>query len=139
MCKKILSACLSVLFLTVLLSVPALAAVQASDQIRSWNTAVTATTNGQIAIYFTVDGTRLMDTIGAQEIKVYKYLGTQWHLMHTYTQDDEGMTASQAYWYENTIYHQGTAADTYYIEVTIFAENSAGSDSRTEGHYVTAR
>ena len=48
------------------------------------------------------------------------------------------MSDTDTYTYANTVYYDGTSGTYYKIVITVFAEDDAGSDSRTETHYVTA-
>lgn len=139
MYKRLLSVCLSIVLLFSLFVTPVLATVTASDQINSYVTSVSAAGNGQIAIKATVNGKRLMTSIGMEEIKIYKQNGSLWSPVKTYDKDDEGMYYSSTQRYNNTIYYSGTVGSYYKIEVTVFAEDSSGSDSRADTWYVTAR
>lgn len=112
---------------------------RASNQIARYAVAATATGNGEISINFSINGVSRMDKIGADSIKIYAQSGRQWILVKIYSSDDDGMSSTDTNYFANTLYYSGTAGTYYKIDVTVFAENSAGFDSRTETRYVTAR
>lgn len=137
---------LSVIFLLGLLLcnlfvIPAAAAadMRASEQIYRYNSNAAAIGNGEIAVNFSITAKSKMDEIGAETIRIYAQSGRQWILVKSYYSDDDGMSSADTNYFSNTIYYSGIAGTYYKIDVTVFAENSAGSDSRTDTRYVTAR
>ena len=116
------------LVVAILLAVPALAysniEYRASEQLTSYSMNAKATGNGKIAISFSVDGTGK--------------IGGNWALANSLNQDDAGMISTNSYYHGNTIYYNGISGEKYRIEITIFAEDASGSDSRTQTFYVTA-
>ena len=111
---------------------------RASAQIMRYSTDAKAVGNGRIAMKFSILGTDIMDTIGAKRIQIYSQVGGRWVITEIYSQDDAGMSDTDTYTYANTVYYDGTIGTYYKIVITVFAEDDAGSDSRTETHYVTA-
>ncbi len=139
--KKRLSAifCLGLLLCN-LLAIPAAAAgMRASEQILGHSATVAATGDGEIAIRFSISGTSTMDKLGADTIRIYAQSGRQWILVRSYFSNDDGMSSADTNYFSNVIYYSGTAGTYYKVDITVFAENSAGSDSRTDTRYVTAR
>lgn len=132
--KKFFRLIAVVLAMSILLSVPAFAAVKASGQIDVYDISVTKVSRGKIAIEFSVDGTGRMDRIGASSIIVYEN-GT---VVASYDADDTGMSVRRSTYHANTIYFNGTAGTRYKVEVTVFAEDADGTDYRTKTVYVTA-
>lgn len=51
---------------------------------------------------------------------------------------DSGMSTKDDYYFGNELYYTGTPGKEYKVEVTVFAENSSGYDSRTRTFNVTA-
>ena len=118
---------------------PASAAIQASDQIIAYEINVLPASESRIAIEFSVTGAGRMAVIGAKSITIYEKNGLYWSYADGCTQDDEGMTRTNALKHSNTIYFDGESGKEYRIHVTVFAEDSSGeSDSRSESFYVTA-
>lgn len=122
-----------------LLTVPAFAAeARASEQIRSYSIDV-ATTVGSINTKFSVTGNGIMDKVGCESIKVYEKSGSSWILTESLDEDDAGMSRSNYQAHINTIYCDGESSVDYKVVVTVFAENSAGRDTRSKTVYVTGR
>lgn len=127
------------LALVCLLSIPAYAVARASDQIDIWYMDVLTPGNGRLAIEFSVYGTGRMKSIGAEKISVYEEWGSSWMPVAVYKSSDSGMSASNTYYYGNTIYYSGIAGTRYKVTVTVFAEDANGLDSRTETFYIRAK
>lgn len=127
LCVLILSFCL--------LSVSA-ANTRASAYITSTYMDVIPTGEGELAVEFSILGTGRMSRIGAQAISFYRENGSSWTYLTSYYDDDEGMAETNTYSHGNTMYYQGVSGTRYKVIVTLFAENSSGSDSRTEAFYV---
>ena len=135
-CSRI---CALLVALSIVLSVPALAnTYRASDQISSHNVEAVATGGGAFEVYFNVYGTGKMTCLGAESIVIREKSGSVWRVVETYDRDDSGMTSSNAFVHAATLYHNGTSGTEYMIEVTLFAENASGYDSRLKVVYVTA-
>ena len=128
------------LILSIILALPAFATQntsdRASEQLRSYFMDARNAGNGEIIITFSVDGTRKMEQIGAKRIVVFNKVGGVWSIVESWSKDDSGMTASNAYYYGNTMYFNGKVGTEYRVDITIFAENSSGSDSRTQTFFV---
>ena len=111
---------------------------RASEQLTSYSINVKPIGGGRLAISFSVDGTGKMTRIGAKRIVVHQKVGGTWALANSLDQDDAGMISNNSYYHGNTIYYNGISGEEYRVEVTIFAEDASGSDSRTQTFYVTA-
>lgn len=124
------------------LSLPAFAysdsTYRASEQLTSYSMNVMPVENGRIAISFSVDGTGKMTRIGAESIVVYQQVGNTWVYANSLDQYDDGMSTTNSYYFGNTIYFNGIPGEYYRVELTIFAKDSSGSDSRMRTFYVTA-
>lgn len=135
-CSRI---CALLVALSIMLSVTALAnTYRASDQIDSHSVEAVATGGGAFETYFSIHGTGKMTCLGAESIIVREKSGSVWRIVKTYDRDDSGMTSSNAYMHNGVLYHNGTSGTQYMIEVTLFAEDSSGYDSRYWVVYVTA-
>lgn len=80
-----------------------------------------------------------MNKLGCESIKVYEKSGSRWISCETWDEDDTGMSRSNGAMYANTIYCDGDADVEYKVVVTIFAENDAGRDTRSQTFYVTGK
>ena len=128
-----------ILVFTLLLSLPAFATTaRSSEQIHRRDVRVTVL-SGQIAVKASVYGMGPMDKIGCQSIYVYKQVGSFWVLSDRLTEADAGMTSTNVSGHMNTFYFDTTAGTEYKVIVTVFAENDAGRDSRTDIFYVTGK
>lgn len=123
------------LLLACLLHLSAHAVTNASDQICAYEVDAVACGNGKIAIGFSIEGTDIMNSLGASKIKIYEPNG---HLADVFLKSDEGMTASGKIFYGHTMYFYGTSGVEYKIVVTVFATDNRGSDSRSVTVYCTA-
>lgn len=139
MWKKAFSLCFSVLLVIGLFTTSAMAAeTRASAQISNYSASVSALKDGEISIYFSVSGKQIMKSIGGESIQVYKQNDSDWTPVYTFGKSDAGYTTN-ATRYSNTCSYSGTPGCYYKIEVTVFATDSSGTDSRTVTRYVTAR
>lgn len=126
-----------ILILALLLSLPALAVEdRASDQISRRDITVTPL-SGQIAVKATVVGLGSMLKIGCESIYVYELVNSRWVLSDWLTEEDAGMVSTNVAGHMGNYYFNSNAGTEYRVSVTIFAENSAGRDSRTDTFYVT--
>jgi len=127
------------LMFSIALPFPAYAATNASDQISAYFMDVVPASGSRISINFSITASYKMAIIGAKAISIYEKSGSSWVYVKSFTQDDDGMTRTNAYNYGNTIYYNGESGTEYRVYVAVFAEDSTGaSDSRSEVFYVTA-
>ena len=135
--KIITSICALICILSLIIPTSA-AITRASDQIRLyWADAVV--TKGAINVEFSITGKNIMNKIGCESIYIYKKLDTRWRYVNSKTEDDTGMSKTQKSGHINTIVFNGSAGVEYKVVVTVFAENDAGRDSRSQTFYVTGR
>ena len=100
---------------------------------------VTAADSGKIAVNFSVTTSGIVSRLGAQSMKFYSQNGSSWTFEDSYGQYDSGMSISNNYTFDNTVYYQGTSGVKYKVVVTLFATNSSGTtDTRNYTLYVTA-
>lgn len=118
------------------MALPSFASMRASDQIRDYLVDVKSN-NGKIYIDFSVTGTGGMERIGCESIYIYE--SSNGRLVESFDEYDSGMSRSNTVRYTNMITADCTAGTRYKIKVTIFAENSAGRDTRTQTFYVTGQ
>lgn len=99
----------------------------------------TTATEGAINISFSMTGKVIMDKLGCESIYIYEKVGTAWVYDNGKTENNTGMSATQRGNHGNTITFSGTAGVEYMVVVTLFAENSAGRDTRSQTFYVTGK
>ena len=137
--KKKVLALLCVVACVITLVVPTFASSdRASDQIRLyWMD--TIVTKGAINIEFSITGKIIMNKLGCESIYLYRKSGSVWVYTDSMTENDTGMSATKKGNHGNTITLDGTAGVEYMVVVTVFAEDDAGRDSRSQTFYVTGR
>lgn len=137
--KSRLIAWVCVLTCVMTLIVPAFAVTErASDQIKLYMMD-TIVTKGTISIEFSITGKGLTDKLGCESIYLYKKVGTAWVYTDSKGENDDGMSKTNKINHANTITFSGTAGVEYMVVVTVFAENSAGRDTRSETFFVTGK
>ena len=131
---------LLVIFFTIICTfamvIPSFASVRASDQIRDYLVDVKSD-NGEIYIDFSVTGKGGMDRIGCESIRIYE--SNNGRLVDSFDENDVGMSRSNTFKYANMITTDCQVGTRYRIEVTIFAADSAGRDTRSQTFYVTGQ
>lgn len=118
------------------MAVPSFASMRASDQIRDYLVDVKSD-NREIYIDFSVTGKGGMDRIGCESIRIYE--SSNGSLVESFDEDDAGMSRSNTFKYANMITADCQVGTRYRVEVTIFAENSAGRDTRSQTFHVTGQ
>ena len=121
------------------LIIPTFAAdTRASDQITMHYIDV-STSIGYIDVEFSIKGTGTVDKLGCESIYVYKYKNNTWQFVQSFQEDDDGMSAKNTFTHANLISCPADAGVEYQVIVTLFAENSAGRDTRYRTYYVTGK
>lgn len=139
MVKKKIRVLISLMLAAVLCTVSVSAALaRASAYIDWYSMNVTPVGSGVLGIEFSVKGTGKMSALGAESITIERQSGTKWIQDAEFDRYDEGMVGKNAFTYTNTIPYNGTPGTKYKVTITLFAENSSGSDSRTQTFIVTA-
>jgi len=94
--------------------------------------------SGILGIEFSIMGTGRMSAIGAESIVIREKSGSDWINVCEYDRNDSDMIKTGSGKHSGSIPFEGTIGVQYWITITVFAENSNGSDSRTENFIVTA-
>lgn len=119
------------------MAVPMFAAeTRESAQIKLYSMEVTPG-DGTLDVEFAITGKGPMTKIGCESIYVYKKVGTSWIYVTDRDEDDTGMSKSNTYAHMNMISIPCTAGVQYKVEVTLFAENAAGRDARSDEFFLT--
>lgn len=112
----------------------AYAATDASAHLDAYRAGCTALSGSMVAVTVDVDGTGLMDDIGAVNIHVYRSTDNK-HFYHLRTfsyEDFPAMMTHNAYhYYDTPITFQGVAGCYYYANVDVYAAKDGSSSTRT--------
>ena len=111
---------------------------RASEQLSYYYIDVTSS-DKMIDTDFTVRGTKTMDKIGCEGILIYEKSGSRWVSVASFDEDDADMSVTRMVSHSNTISWACKSGVEYRVDVTIFAENSAGRDTRSKTVYVTGK
>lgn len=128
-----------VLLAAMVLSLPAFAFVnRASDQLESYG--ITIMTNpGEITIRVSVYGNGTMDKIGCESIEVYSKDGSRWDTEINWDEDDDYMSSTNIHAYAHTFSIPTIKNVEYLVNVTIFAEDDYGRDTRSKSDTLLGR
>lgn len=137
--KKRAVALVCTLFCIMSLMTPVFALnTRASDQIKMyWMD--TIVTKGAVNVEFSITGKVIMNKLGCESIYLYRKSGSAWVYEDSMKENDTGMSATKKGNHGNTITLSGSAGVEYMVVVTVFAENDAGRDSRSQTFYVTGK
>ncbi|MCI8810280.1 MAG: hypothetical protein HFF84_09165 [Oscillibacter sp.] len=119
-------------------SICASATLLSSDQLYDYEVSVSRMGGGQLKIFFSTRGSGTMTRLGAESISISERADGSWQEVASFDRYDSGMSKANASMYKSQIYFDGTEGVEYRIVVTVFAEDSSGSDSRIKTFYVTA-
>lgn len=138
--KSFISIFFAIFMLLSSLVVPTSAAEsRASDLISNRSCSVSAVGNGKIAVVFSITTKGYVSRLGAQSMTFYAQNGSSWTWKASYDQYDAGMSTTNDFDYDSTVYYQGTSGVRYKVEVTLFATDSSGkTDTRDYTLYVNA-
>lgn len=84
---------------------------------------------GQITVTADVTASKIANSLGVSEIKIYKSNGTRVTTITGSTKN--GLIGSSTDSHSPTYTYTGSSGTSYYAEVTIFVSCDSGSDSRT--------
>ena len=109
---------------------------RASDQISDY-WIVTTSSDSEINVDFSVTGTGSMNQIGCESIYIYE--SNSGRLVENFDENDSGMSKRNARKFANMVSANCNVGTRYRVVATIFAENSAGRDTRSQTFYVTGK
>ena len=130
--RVILLFCAVICMMTMVVS----ASARASDQIGNYLIKAKSD-DGNIYVNFSVTGTGGMERIGCESIYIYDR--SSGDLVESFDENDTGMSRSNTVRYANMITADCEVGTSYRVEVTIFAEDSSGRDTRSQTFYVTGQ
>lgn len=105
---------------------------RASLYLSSYNAYVYPAGNGLIQVWFTVNGTDYMDTIGALTIQIYESTDQiNWTWKKSFTNDTTpSMIGYNKFYYSGHVDYQGEPGHYYKAYVCIWAGRDGGGDTR---------
>lgn len=129
----------AILIFAMLLSLPSLAFVnRASDQLKSYSIEITPDSGAiHIIVYVFGDGT--MNKIGCESIEVYSKDGSRWDTEINWDEDDDYMSSTNIQAYAHTFSIPTIKNVEYLVNVTIFAEDDYGRDTRSKSDTLLGR
>ena len=122
-----------------ILSLPSHAFVnRASDQLKSYSIEITPDSGAiHIIVYVFGDGT--MNKIGCESIEVYSKDGSRWDTEINWDEDDDYMSSTNIHAYAHTFSIPTIKNVEYLVNVTIFAEDDYGRDTRSKSDTLLGR
>lgn len=130
---KILAICLVV---CMLISLPIFASTtRASEQLNSYGIDPYRPSNDQINVTVHVSGTVGVTKAGCEIIRIYEKVGSFWVVRDYLREDDPNMYVNSRIYLHTHTFDANDNAE-YRVDVTIFAENAAGRDTRSFTYYV---
>ena len=105
---------------------------RASAYLDSYNAYVYLPGNGEVQVYFNVQGTNTMDELGALSIKIYESTdGTNWTWKKTFTHDStSGMLSYNDDFHMSHVTYNGVAGRYYKAYVCIWGDKDGQGDTR---------
>lgn len=131
--RKIISAFVAVLAIALCVAPTASAATQASQYLTAYIAYIYPEGNGDISIWFEVEGTGTMDEIGALSIRLQEKPSNSstWTTIETYSHVDySNLLGNNESLYASSVDYSGKAGYSYRAYVTIWAGQDGDGDSR---------
>lgn len=133
MIRKIISTFVMVLAFSLCIAPAASAATRASEYLTAYIAYIYPEGNGNMSIYFEVEGTGTMDEIGALSIRLQEKPSgsTTWTTVKTYNYVDyPNMLGYDDNFYYSNVDYSGKSGYSYRAYVTIWAGQDGDGDSR---------
>ena len=136
--KAIVRMITCVLIVTMIVPMGVSAEVQprASDYLSAYNAYVYLPGDGEVRVYFNVQGTTVLDELGALTIQIYECSTNSsnindWTWKKTFKHDTTtGMLCYNDYFYGSSVTYQGTAGKYYRAYVCIWGGKDGDGDTR---------
>lgn len=124
--RKILAVCLAA---CMLLTLPIYASTtRASEQLHKYGVNVTRP-SGKLSVTITVSGTVGVTKAGCETIRIYEKVGSFWVMREELREDDPDMFVYSKIYLDTHTFDANDNSE-YRVDVTIFAENADGRDTR---------
>lgn len=107
------------------------AETRASAQIRNYNASITRSSDGRLGINFAIQGTTIMNAVGASSIVVQRLSGSSWVSEYTFNIRDYPVlqTSNEDNYSATVAYSPRYSGASYRAMVFFYARNSAGTDT----------
>lgn len=104
----------------------------ASSYLSSYNAYIYLAGGGLVQVYFNVEGTGMMDELGALSISLYESTdNSNWTWKKTFTHDStSGMLAYNDFFYASNVDYQGVEGRYYKAYVCLWAGKDGKGDTR---------
>lgn len=109
-----------------------------SAQLLGHSMGVEPVGQGAFDIRFAVTGRGTMQALGAEEIVIQQLVQGHWLDTARFTQDTTPLWAADQKTYQGQLRYQGWVGEVYRVKITIFAQDKAGRDQRSQAFQVTA-
>ena len=136
--KAIVRMIACVLIITMIIPTGVSAAVEprASDYLSAYNAYVYLPGDGEVRVYFNVEGTRIMDELGSLVIQIYECSTNSsnlndWEWKTAFTHDSTpGMLGYDDFYHSGYVSYQGTPGKYYKAYVCVWAGKDGDGDTR---------
>lgn len=130
--SKIVAICVVV---CMILAFPIFASsTRASEQLHSYGIDVNRP-SGEVDVTISVSGKVDVTKAGCEIIRIYEKVGSFWVVRDYLREDDPNMYVNSRIYLHTHTFDANDNAE-YRVDVTIFAENAAGRDTRSFTYYV---
>ncbi len=130
--KKLVTMTLALLMIVSVSGAAFAAANRASDYLSNYSISMEAIGNGEMEIFYDVNGTGIMTKIGAQALYIDEYANGEWNPYLTLTAaDDDSFYGYNTTGHAGFAYFTGTPGLKYRVTLKAYARNSSGSDTGT--------
>ena len=136
--KAIVRMIACVLIITMIIPVGVSAAVEprASDYLSAYNAYVYLPGDGEVRVYFNVQGTTTLDELGALTIQIYEFSTNSstlndWEWVKSFAHDkNPGMLGYDDFYHSGYVSYQGTPGKYYKAYVCIWGGKDGDGDTR---------
>lgn len=129
-------ACVLIITMIIPMGVSAAAEPRASDYLSAYNAYVYLPGDGEVRVYFDVEGTRIMDELGALSIQLYECSTNSsnlndWEWKTAFAHDSSpGMLGYNDFFHLGYVSYQGTPGKYYKAYVCVWAGKDGDGDTR---------
>ena len=107
---------------------------RASEQLHTYGVNVTRP-SGEIHVAVTISGTLDVTKTGCEVVRIYEKVGSFWVVKDDLREDDPNMYVNSRIYLHTHTFDANDNAE-YRVDVTIFAEDPDGRDTRSFTYYV---
>lgn len=129
-------ACVLIITMIIPMGISAAAEPRASDYLSAYNAYVYLPGDGEVRVYFNVEGTRIMDELGALTIQIYECSTNSsnlndWVWVKSFAHHkNPGMLGYDDFYHSGYVSYQGTPGKYYRAYVCVWAGKDGDGDTR---------